>query len=176
MTCHAVKANMALYREYRISIGPPVSLDPFRFLDSYNVSSFTSVTRDRLGGFPGGRDEPTLAKKRNSDTATEAAERASEPRASSSRPGEPLRAVSPDTTRTSRSGGRCCRVRGLPITGRRRNGFCSDRCRLRAGRAARREQVEAALHLDPKTLTMTQDNVTTIEDADDKVSRRRAHS
>ena len=32
---------------------------------------------------------------------------------------------------------------------------------------------EVALHLDPKTLTMTQDNDTTITDADDKVSRAR---
>ena len=34
---------------------------------------------------------------------------------------------------------------GKPITGRRRNGFCSDRCRLRAGRAAKRKRIELLL-------------------------------
>ena len=48
-------------------------------------------------------------------------------------------------TRTSGSGGRSCRVCGAPITGRRRNGFCSDRCRLRSDRTAKRKRVERAL-------------------------------
>lgn len=50
-----------------------------------------------------------------------------------------------NTTRTSVSAGRSCRVCDAPITGRRRNGFCSDRCRLRAGRAAKRKRVQRAL-------------------------------
>ena len=49
------------------------------------------------------------------------------------------------TTRTSASAGRSCRVCGSPIAGQRRNGFCSDRCRLRAGRAAKRKRVQRAL-------------------------------
>ena len=48
-------------------------------------------------------------------------------------------------TRTSGSGGRSCGVCGEPVTGRRRNGYCSDRCRLRASRAAKQERLEAAL-------------------------------
>ena len=73
MTCHAVKTNMALEPEYRISLDPLIYLDPYRSLDPYNVSSFTSVTRDRLGGSPEEPDESTLAKERDSDAATEAA-------------------------------------------------------------------------------------------------------
>ena len=46
-----------------------------------------------------------------------------------------------NTTRTSASAGRSCRVCGAQITGRRRNGFCSDRCRLRASREAKRARV-----------------------------------
>ena len=46
-----------------------------------------------------------------------------------------------NTTRTSVSAGRSCRVCDAPITGRRRNGFCSDRCRLRASRVAKRARV-----------------------------------
>ena len=48
-------------------------------------------------------------------------------------------------TRTSASERRLCLDCGKPITGRRRNGFCSDRCRLRAGRAVKRKRLEAAL-------------------------------
>lgn len=43
--------------------------------------------------------------------------------------------------RTSALAGPSCRVCGGPIRGNRRNGFCSDRCRLRASRAAQRERV-----------------------------------
>ena len=57
----------------------------------------------------------------------------------------PASRPSVNTTRTSGSEGRSCRVCGQPITGRRRNGFCSDRCRLRAGRAAKRKRLERAL-------------------------------
>ncbi len=57
----------------------------------------------------------------------------------------PASRPSSDTTRTSGSGGRSCWVCGRPITGRRRNGCCSDRCRLRAGRAAKRKRLELAL-------------------------------
>ena len=46
-----------------------------------------------------------------------------------------------NTTRTSASAGRSCRMCGAQITGRRRNGFCSDRCRLRASRVAKRARV-----------------------------------
>ena len=53
--------------------------------------------------------------------------------ASASRP-------SRNTTRTSGSDGRFCRVCSGPITGRRRNNFCSDRCRLRASREAKQER------------------------------------
>lgn len=38
-----------------------------------------------------------------------------------------------------------CRVCGTLIARRRRNGFCSDCCRLRAGRVARHEWLNAAL-------------------------------
>jgi len=44
--------------------------------------------------------------------------------------------------RTSAFSGAFCRTCGGTIRGRRRNGFCSDRCRLRAKRAARRERIE----------------------------------
>ena len=37
-------------------------------------------------------------------------------------------------SRTSASGGRVCRLCGAVITGRRRNGFCGDRCRMRLKR------------------------------------------
>ena len=50
-----------------------------------------------------------------------------------------------NTTRTSASAGRSCRMCDAPITGRRRNGFCSDRCRLRASRAEKRKRLERAL-------------------------------
>ena len=48
-------------------------------------------------------------------------------------------AESPTTTRTSGSEGPSCGECGCLVTGRRRNGFCSDRCRMRAKRAAKRE-------------------------------------
>ena len=57
----------------------------------------------------------------------------------------PVSCPSGDKARTSGSGGASCRVCGQPIAARRRNGFCSDRCRLRASRAAKREWLEMAL-------------------------------
>ena len=47
--------------------------------------------------------------------------------------------------RTSASLGPSCHVCGGAIRGRRRNGFCSDRCRMRARRAGRAARVEALL-------------------------------
>ena len=47
--------------------------------------------------------------------------------------------------RTSASSGPSCRVCGGTICGRRRNGVCSDRCRMRAQRAERAARVEALL-------------------------------
>jgi predicted nucleic acid-binding Zn ribbon protein len=47
-------------------------------------------------------------------------------------------------TRTTASAGQSCRRCGGPIGGRRRNGFCSDRCRMRVKReeeAKRRGEV-----------------------------------
>ncbi len=44
---------------------------------------------------------------------------------------------SPITTRTSGSEGHSCRQCGGRIQGRRRNGFCSDRCRMSARRTDR---------------------------------------
>ena len=49
------------------------------------------------------------------------------------------------TTRTSASDGWSRLECGAPITGQRRSGFCSDRCRMRAGRVAKQERLEAAL-------------------------------
>ncbi len=48
-------------------------------------------------------------------------------------------------TRTSGSEGGSCRWCGAPITGRRRNLFCSDRCRMGARRAERAQRIEALL-------------------------------
>ena len=48
-------------------------------------------------------------------------------------------------TRTSVSSGPSCRWRGGAIGGRRRNGFCSDRCRMRARRAERASRVGGLL-------------------------------
>ncbi len=42
------------------------------------------------------------------------------------------------TTRTTGSGGRSCKRCGEPVRGRRRNGYCSDRCRRRDEREAQR--------------------------------------
>lgn len=64
-----------------------------------------------------------------------------EQRRSASRPGESPPSDSTAPTRTSGSIGTSCRVCGAPITGRRRNGFCSDRCRLRSDRAAKRARL-----------------------------------
>ena len=46
---------------------------------------------------------------------------------------------------TSGSEERSCSWCGQEIAGRRRNGFCSDPCRLRARRAAKQERLEAGL-------------------------------
>ncbi len=64
---------------------------------------------------------------------------------SASRPGESPPSDSTTPTRTSGSIGTSCRVSGTAITGRRRNGFCSDRCRLQASRVAKRAQVGTEL-------------------------------
>lgn len=49
------------------------------------------------------------------------------------------------TTRTSAFSGRSCRQCGQPITGRRRNEFCSDRCRIQASRATHDSDIEQVL-------------------------------
>ncbi len=49
------------------------------------------------------------------------------------------------TTRTSAFSGRSCRQCGQPITGRRRNWFCSDRCRLRMCRAEKAKRLKKLL-------------------------------
>lgn len=56
------------------------------------------------------------------------------------------------TTRTSASGARSCRLCGALITGRRRNGFCSDRCRMRL---KRQEEAETSTDRLPMLLTAT---------------------
>ena len=42
-----------------------------------------------------------------------------------------------------------CRLCGVPIVGRRRNGFCSDTCRLRHQRARLEELLGRVLPDDP---------------------------
>ncbi len=42
-----------------------------------------------------------------------------------------------------------CRVCGVPLVGRRRNGFCSDTCRLRHQRAGLEQLFERLLPDDP---------------------------
>ena len=54
-------------------------------------------------------------------------------------PGPP----SDGTTRTSGSDGRFCQECGAMVTGRRRNGFCSARCRVRARRQERDSRIDA---------------------------------
>ena len=49
------------------------------------------------------------------------------------------------TTRTSGSETQTCRVCEAIVTGRRRNGFCSDRCRVRARRQERDTRIDALL-------------------------------
>ena len=44
-------------------------------------------------------------------------------------------------TRTTGSDGQSCRRCGEPIRGRRRNGYCSDRCRMRDRRERERMRV-----------------------------------
>ena len=46
-----------------------------------------------------------------------------------------------DATRTTGSESPSCRHCGGPIRGRRRNGYCSDRCRMRDRRATRPEKL-----------------------------------
>lgn len=50
-------------------------------------------------------------------------------------------AESPATTRTSGSEERSCRACGQLITGRRRNGYCSDKCRMRVRRQEKQERL-----------------------------------
>ena len=47
-----------------------------------------------------------------------------------------------DTSRTSGADGRSCRLCGAEIQGRRRNGFCGDRCRLRFRRREERTRLK----------------------------------
>ena len=55
-------------------------------------------------------------------------------------------------SRTSGSGARFCRLCGALITGRRRNGFCSDRCRMRL---KRQQEAETRTDRLPMLLTAT---------------------
>lgn len=48
-------------------------------------------------------------------------------------------------TRTTGSEGQSCLQCGSPIGGRRRNGYCSDRCRMRTRRQSERAAVVAIL-------------------------------
>jgi predicted nucleic acid-binding Zn ribbon protein len=48
-------------------------------------------------------------------------------------------------TRTTGSEGQSCRRCGGPINGRRRNGYCSDRCRMRNRREQNRARLAALL-------------------------------
>ena len=54
----------------------------------------------------------------------------------------PLNHLADDITRTSGSHARSCRLCGAEITGRRRNGFCSDRCRMRANRKGEGKRID----------------------------------
>ncbi len=58
--------------------------------------------------------------------------------ASGNRPSHP-------TTRTSGAEERSCRVCGSSITGRRRNGFCGDRCRMRLSRTEKAKRLQQAV-------------------------------
>ena len=60
----------------------------------------------------------------------------------------------PGKTRTSGSDGRVCRWCAGEIHGRRRNKFCSDRCRLRASRVEKRERIERLLDDAERTLAV----------------------
>ncbi len=57
----------------------------------------------------------------------------------------PYSPPSVQVTRTSGSDGRFCQECGAVVTGRRRNGFCSDRCRVRARRQERDSRIDALL-------------------------------
>ena len=54
----------------------------------------------------------------------------------------PLSHLADDITRTSGSDTRSCRLCGAEITGRRRNGFCSDRCRMRTKRTEQNKRID----------------------------------
>ena len=58
--------------------------------------------------------------------------------------------VATDPARTTGSEGQSCRRCGRPVEGRRRNGFCSDRCRM----ADRRERESASAVRSPFFLTV----------------------
>ena len=54
----------------------------------------------------------------------------------------PLNHLADDITRTSGSHARSCRLCGAEITGRRSNGFCSDRCRMRVNRKKQGKRID----------------------------------
>ena len=58
---------------------------------------------------------------------------------------EPYPPPSVKVTRTSGSDGRFCQECGAVVTGRRRNGFCSDRCRVQARRQERDARIDTLL-------------------------------
>ena len=82
-----------------------------------------------------------MAIEQNNRTRVSRSERPSQRGKSPLRLGEPSPSESTVETRTSGSSGRSCLECGARITGRRRNGFCSDRCRMRASRVAKRARV-----------------------------------
>jgi hypothetical protein len=86
---------------------------------------------------------------------------------------------SPRTTRTSASERPSCHECGRLIPGRRRNGFCSDRCRMKARRACRKvrlhdlvEDMEQALAALKAELAGTRER--TMSDPQPEARSRRA--
>ncbi len=83
----------------------------------------------------------------------------------------------PDRRAAARTSASCepsCRWCGDAIGGRRRNGFCSDRCRMRAGRAARASRVEAHLaDIDHAVATLRRELRSEANRASSDVSRVR---
>ncbi len=66
---------------------------------------------------------------------------------------------SPNTSRTSACQRPSCRQCGGPIRGRRRNGFCSDRCRLRVRRAAVRARRQELVETMKQTLAAVEEEL-----------------
>jgi predicted nucleic acid-binding Zn ribbon protein len=62
-------------------------------------------------------------------------------------------------SRTSGSEGEFCQECGAPVTGRRRNGFCGDRCRMRHRRARKRARVRELFSLAEETLSTLREAV-----------------